>query len=203
MLNKIIEIFSVHIMVLNGFGCIIAAFWLVILGEWTLIGFSILLSVLLTYMLTILIIPNIVLAGIAIYFYNKRNKVLGYLFAYISLLYVNILIICTCIYAFLFCADFYKGNTIIGAIPYLLWSWGLALGPWHFFVLKRPWNDFAAITLFRISIFYLLFLLSTMFIPTISLISVAIFGLVELIIIPIFSTYVAYKSEKLRLAVQP
>ena len=203
MFNKIKEIFNIPIRFLNGFGCIIAAIWLGTLGEWSLIGFGILLSVLLNYILSILIIPNLVIDGIAMYFYNKGKMFLGYLFAYLSIFYVNILIICTCIYAFMFCAEYYKGDTIIGAIPYLLWSWGLAFGPWHFFALRKPWNDFATITLLRISIFYFIFLLSTMFIPTISLILVVIFCLVELIILPISSMYFAYKSEKLSLAIQP
>jgi hypothetical protein len=198
MFNKIKEIFSVPIIFFNGLGCIIAAIWLGILGEWTLLGFGILLSVLLTYLLTMLILPNLVIGGISLHFYNKGKMFLRYLFAYISIFYVNILIICTCICAFIFCAEFYRGDAIIGAIPYLLWSWGLALGPWHFFALKRPWNDFAAITLLRISIFYFLFLLSTMFIPTFSLLLGVIFGLVELIILPISSMYLAYRSENLQ-----
>jgi hypothetical protein len=100
MFNKIKEIFSVPIIFFNGLGCIIAAIWLGILGEWTLLGFGILLSVLLTYLLTMLILPNLVIGGISLHFYNKGKMFLRYLFAYISIFYVNILIICTCILCF-------------------------------------------------------------------------------------------------------
>jgi len=190
MFNRIVEILSVPIIILNILGGIVGGIWLAILGKWGLIGIGVLLMFFSHWILSILIMLDMPIAGIAAYFYEKKNP-LGYFFGFISQLYTNILIVGTCVLAFFICSSFYTGDISFGYIPYLLWSWGMALGPWQFFASKEPENEFSAITLFSASVFYFLFLISIFISPFLTLIIIIIFGVVQLIALPIFNMYIA------------
>lgn len=194
MFNKIVEILTVPIMFLNFGGGIIGGIWLAVLGEWKLIGIGVVLLFTSHWILSILMMPSLPLAGIGIYFYEKKNP-LGHVFGFIAQLYTNLLIVGTCVLAFFICSSFYIGDIDFGYIPYLLWSWGMALGPWQFFASKEPDNEFSAITLFSASVFYFLFLTSIFISPLFGLVIIILFGLVQLIVLPIFNMYVANQMK--------
>jgi hypothetical protein len=146
------------------------------------------------WILALLMMPGLLISGIALKF-GEQNKFLLYLFGFLSQFYTNILIVATCVFAFFICSSFYKGTVGVSYIPYLLWSWGMALGPWQYFASKEPENVFSSITSFCASIFYFLFLISIFISPLLSLIVVGLFVLVQLIILPTFNMYVASKME--------
>lgn len=195
MFNKLLEILSLPIMIFNFAGGIVGGIWLAFLGEWRLIGIGLVLLFVLNWILSIFMIPSMIISSIGMKFYGK-NKFLVLFFGYISQLYINILIIATCVLALLICSSFYNGNTYLGFIPYLLWSWGMALGPWQFFASKEPDNEFSTITVFIASIFYFLFLLSIAMNPGISLIVLIIFGIIQLILLPIFNLSIAIRMDQ-------
>jgi len=199
MFNRIIKILSIPIMILNMVGGIIGGIWLAILGEWRLLGIGVFLLLTSHWIISILMMPSLLFGPIAVYFYERKNP-LGHLFGFISVLYTNILIVGTCVFAFFICSSFYTGNIGFDYIPYLLWSWGMALGTWQFFASNEPDNEFTAITLFSASVFYFLFLTSIFISPFLGLIILIIFGVVQLIVLPIFNMYVAYKLQGHELA---
>lgn len=190
MFNRIVNIFSVPIMFLNMGGGIVGGIWLAILGEWRLLGIGIFLLVISTPILSLLMLPGLLIAGFGAHLYEKKNP-FRHLMGYISLLYTNILIVGTCVFAFLICSRFYSGNTIFGYVPYLLWSWGMALGPWQFFASKEPDNEVTVIILFSASVFYFLFLASILISPLLAFIIIVLFAIVQLIALPIFNIYLA------------
>jgi len=194
MFSKIIRALVIPIMILNFGGGIVGGIWLAFLGEWKLIIIGIVLVFISHWLLAFLMMPGLLISGIALKF-GEKNKNLLYIFGFLSQLYTNILMVATCVFAFLLCSSYYKGTVGVNYIPYLLWSWGMALGPWQFFASKEPENEFSAITLFCASIFYFLFLISIFISPLLSLIIVGIFVLVQLIILPAFNMYVASKME--------
>jgi len=194
MINKIIEILSIPILILNMVGGIIAGIWLAFLGEWKLILIGIVLLFTSHFYLSILMLPGLLFAPICVRLYEKKNP-LGHLFGFLSQFYTNLLIVATCAFAFFICTRFYGGESKFGLIPYLLWSWGMALGPWQFFQSKEPDNEFSAITLFSATIFYFLFLISIFLGPIFILIALALFILVQLFVLPIFNMYIAKKMQ--------
>ena len=193
-ISRIIEILAIPIMILNLGGGIIGGIWLAFIGEWKLIGIGVLLLFTSHWFLSFLMMPGLLISWVALSFAEK-NKLFFYLFGFLSQIYTNILIIATCVFAFFVCSSYYREPIGINYIPYLLWSWGMALGPWQFFASKEPDNEFSMITLFSASIFYFLFLTSIFISPVISLIIVGLFALVQLIVLPIFNTYLAHKME--------
>lgn len=194
MLNRIVNIFSVPIMFLNIGSGIIGGIWLAILGKWSLIGIGLLFSFTSHWIFALLMLPSLPLAALGVYLYEKRNP-LRYFINYISQLYTNILIVITILFAYSVCRSFYTGNIGVGYIPYLLWSWGMALGPWQFFASKEPDNAFSAITLFSASVFYFLFLTSLFISPFLAVIIIIVFGLVQLIALPIFNMYLERQMQ--------
>ena len=127
--ESIISAITVPIMILNMFGGIIAGIWLAFLGEWRLILIGILLIFTSHFYLSILMLPGLLFIPIGVHFFENKNP-LGYLFGFLSQFYTNLLIVGTCAGAFFICTRFYGGENNFELIPYLLWSWGMAFGPW-------------------------------------------------------------------------
>ncbi len=195
MFIKMLEMLSLPIMILNIFSGIVGGIWLAFLGQWRLIGIGVVLLFTAHIILSIFMIPSILLSNAAMKFYGK-NKSLVLLFVYISQFYVNLLIIATCVIAFLICSGFFNGDTYLEYVPYLLWSWGMALGPWQFFASKEPDNEFSTITLFSASVFYFLFMLSIAISSEITLIVLIIFGIIQLIVLPIYNLSIAARMDR-------
>lgn len=192
MFEKIIIILSVPLMLLNSGAGIVGGIWLAILGEWRLLGIGVVLLFTFHFFLSILMIPGTAIGGIAIVFHKKKNP-LRHLFGYLSGLYVNILIASTCIFAFCLCSRYYMASgakDLTRYIPYLLWSWGMALGPWQYFASKEN-NEMSAITVFAASILYMLFLVGVLASAYLAFLTIALFILVQFIGLPIFGTYLA------------
>jgi hypothetical protein len=147
---KIIEILCIPILLLNMVGGIVAGIWLAFLGEWKLIIIGILLLFTSHFYLSILMLPGLLLALICVKLVEKKNPI-GHFLAFLSQLHTNLLIVGSCGFAFFICTHFYRGQGSLGLIPYLLWSWGMALGPWQFFQSKEPDNEFSAILLLSAS----------------------------------------------------
>jgi len=194
MLNKILEILTIPILILNMVGGIIAGVWLAFLGEWRLILIGIILLFTSHFYLSLLMLPGMLFAPIAIRLYEKKNP-LGHLFVFLCQFYTNLLIVGTCAFAFFICTNFYDGESKFGLIPYLLWSWGMALGPWQFFQSKEPDNEFSARTLLIATIFYFLFLISIFLGPIFLLLIFALFLLILLFVLPIFDMHIAKKMQ--------
>lgn len=194
MLNRIVEILNVPIMFLNGLGGVVGGIWLAILGEWKLIGISFLLLFISPWIISIALMLNFPILGLTAYFFEKKNP-LGYLFSFISQLYINLLIATTCYIAFFWCSSFYAKEYIgFSYIPYLLWSWGMALTPWQYLASKED-NEFSVITLFSTSVFYFLFLTSIFISPLLTIIIIMLFVVVQLIVLPLFNMYIAHQME--------
>ena len=94
---------------------------------------------------------------------------------------------------FFICSSFRKGEVGLRYIPFLLWSWGMALGPWQFFASKEPENVFTEMTLLSASIFYLLFITTVIISPVLGFIVIVIFGITQLLVLPVINMRIATK----------
>ena len=196
MLKSILEILSIPLMILNLLSGIVGGIWLAFLGEWRLIGVGIVLVLISHWILSFFMMLGFPIGLLGVFFYKKNIKILGHLFGYLSQAYTNFLIIGTCVFAFFVCLSYYGGEVGLDLVPYILWSWGMALGPWQFFASKEPDNEFSGITLFSASVFYFLLLVSVFIAPMVTLIVFALFGVMQLVVIPLFCLYVANQMQK-------
>lgn len=194
MLAMIVGVLSVPIMILNFASGIVAGIWLAILGEWGLLGIGILFLFTSHWLIGLLLLPMLPVDALTLYLSGRKNP-LGYLTGYISFLYTNILIALTFFFAYSVCKSYYHGDTWIGYIPYVLWSWGMALGPWQYMSSREPNNEYSTFTMFCAAAFYLFFLASLFIYPPLVGIILMMFIVVQFIVLPIYLVYVA-RQEK-------
>jgi hypothetical protein len=79
--------------------------------------------------------------------------------------------------------------------PLLIWSFGVAVGPWTYMAQREPDNEFAGMTAFFAQIAYLVMALAYVFEVTNTPVqSTAVFGFI-MIIGSLFQTHLAYRME--------
>lgn len=195
MLSNLVALLSIPLLLLNFGGAILGGVWLAILGEWKLIGIAVVLVFTAHWILTILMIPGMLISAIALKLSERQG--FGFLVAgFLSQAYTNFLMFVTCAAAWFVCSYFYFQHEFevgFGYLPYLLLSWGMALGPWQFFASKEQDNEFTAITLFSASAFYFLFLCSLFLSQDVAFWFMCLFFLGQVIFLPIFMMYLTRK----------
>lgn len=194
MMWKILSILIIPVMLLNVGGGIVGGIWLAFRGEWRLIITGIVLAAISPWILSILMLPSLGIGMVAMMF--KERKWVLYVLGFFSQVYTNVLIMGTCLLAFFICARHKSGEVDFSAIPYLLWSWGMALGPWQYFASKEPDNEFSGITLLCATLLYFVFLISLFTPPVLQVLVLVFIILVQLIILPSVNMYLARLSEK-------
>jgi hypothetical protein len=192
-MKKVIEILVLPVAFMNIFSGIVGGIWLLILWEWRLLLIGLILTFTAHWYLSLILMLSTPFEIIAIKLYERNSK-LSYLFSYFILLYYNILISASCIVAFIICTKFYDGEISISLVPYVLWAWAMALGPWRFLATYGGKPDSSTtIMIFSASILYLFFITSVFIGPIINLIAILFFVIVQLVALPL---YLNFKKEK-------
>jgi hypothetical protein len=91
-----------------------------------------------------------------------------------------------CLGVFLICINFYEGEYRFGLCPYLLWSWGMALGPWIFLTSKES-NLYSSFLIYVLSVLYFLFILSIIIGPPIPIVVLSLSFFVLCILLPLLA----------------
>ena len=168
------------IMILNAFGGLIAGIWLILLGEWGLIFLGIFLILISSFVVSIALLPNLLIAGPAALAFNGGNKGLGIFFGSLSIIYTIILITYWCIWVLWL---FVSSATTVSLMPLLIWSYGVALAPWVYLAQKDQQageNDFSLASVFFAEVAYIISILLLLFGATMWTI-IIIFGVIMLV----------------------
>lgn len=115
-------------MLLNTLGGVVSGIWLAFLGEWWAIGFGLLSVFVSSFVISIALMPGLALTGGAVAF-GRRSKMALLFFGALSNLYVVFVMTVWCLGALVF---FMSGSTPDTWIPLLIWSYGVATGPWSY-----------------------------------------------------------------------
>jgi len=173
-LMGVITALSVPLFILNMLGGIVSGIWLAILGEWGAVGLGILFFFVSTWLLAFALMPSLLFAAPAAYC-AERGKTFGLVcFGALSSLYILALVtVWCCGILFLFVKD----ATASSLIPRLIWSYGVATGPWAYMASKDqgPQGEGFASTLatFLAELAYLVIMLLVIFA------SITLFGAVK------------------------
>lgn len=132
-LTGILTALSIPLMIINMLGSIVAGIWLAIIGEWSLIVLGIIAFLFSSTLLSFALIPSFLLGAPAVYCAEKENTFGMVFFVAISNLYTIVLITVWCC-GILFL--FVKNATNASIIPLLIWSYGVATGPWAYMASK-------------------------------------------------------------------
>lgn len=133
-LMGLITALSIPLMILNMLGGIVAGIWLAILGEWGTIGYGIAAFFVSSFALGLVLMPTMLLAAPAAYCAERGNTVGLLCFGSLASLYtIGVITVWCCGVLFFFLKD----ATHASLIPTLIWSYGVATGPWAYMASKE------------------------------------------------------------------
>lgn len=153
-MQALVVVLMVPLMLLNFFGGIGSGIWLAILGEWWAIGYG-LLGLFSHFLLSIVMAPGLFFAVPAAGLVEKGKRFLALPFILLSQLYTYAVITAWCMFVFYIFMSRANQETFW---PLLIWSYGVALGPWMYMAQKEQQSgtgDFSAMTTFFAQVAYI------------------------------------------------
>ncbi len=140
----------------NVFGGFVAGIWLAINGDWWALGFGLLAVVVSHWIVALLLMPSFLLAAPGVMLLERGKWFLGRVLLAISTLYMSALMFFWCITV---TDRFLVHSRHSSLLPILLWSYGVATGPWTFLASKDQQsgggNEFSLIAVFFLQLGYL------------------------------------------------
>jgi hypothetical protein len=126
------------LMVLNLFGGIVSGIWLAVLGEWSLIIKGIAATVIAPFPLGLVLLPSLVFVIPAAPLIERGRIIMASPFILMTMTYTVGVISVWCAAVFYYFMYDVSSET---AIPTLIWSYGVAVGPWTFLGQKDLQSD--------------------------------------------------------------
>lgn len=151
-----IAVLTVPIMLLNFLGGIVSGIWLAVLGEWGKIVSGLIFLVVSGFAISFALMPSLLFSGPGAMAVERGKKYLGALLCSLSVLYIVALITVWCL---LLMWLFVSSATESSLIPLLIWSYGVALGPWMWLAQKDQQgggNEYSTLTVFFAQAAYIL-----------------------------------------------
>jgi hypothetical protein len=171
--EKIIVSISFSLMIFNNIGGIIAGIWLLILGEWKFVIFGLIAAFSGSFILGFALMIPIIFAIPSMFFIERNNKIIGYIFGFFSMLTTNAIIFFWCIISFWI---YYSISNPENIIPVLIWSYGVAVFPLQYLADKEKDNEFIMITTLFVQIAYIVMLILLLLFDTTLLTDFIVFG---------------------------
>ncbi len=171
--EKIIVSISFPLMIFNNLGGIIAGIWLLILGEWKFVIFGLIAAFSGSFILGFALMIPMIFAMPSMFFIERNNKIIGYIFGFFSMLTTNAIIFFWCIISFWIC---YSKSTPESIIPALIWSYGVAVFPLQSLADKEKENEFTILTTLFVQIAYIVMLILLLLFNTTFLTGFIVFG---------------------------
>ena len=116
-----------------GIGGIVSGVWLAILGEWGAIGYGLWAMVVSHVLVSFVLMASLLLTVPGRYFEQRRMMAGVHLIEFLGRFYFIAVIAIWCIAVFAF---FTMKADARSNVPMLVWSFGVATGPWPFTILK-------------------------------------------------------------------
>jgi hypothetical protein len=172
----LITALSIPLAILNMVGGIVSGVWLAILGEWGTIGCGIAAFLVSTLALSLVLMPALLLAAPAGVCAERGNTFGLMFFGALSSLYTIGVITAWCCGVLFF---FSKNLTQASLIPTLVWSYGVAIGPWAYMSSKEQHGgagSFAStMATFLAELAYVVIILLALFTPITGIQAIKIF----------------------------
>jgi len=154
-MKTVIGVLMVPLIFINLFGDLISAIWLAVLGQWWAIGYGVLL-LFSTLVLGIVMTFGLVFSAPAVALIERGRTILAFPLLFLSQVYTYAIITIWCTSVFIF----FMSHTDRGTFwPLLIWSYGVALGPWEYMAqqeLQGGVNEYSSMTTFFAQIGYIL-----------------------------------------------
>jgi hypothetical protein len=131
----VISVLSLPVMLLNFGGGIVGGIWLLILGNWALLGSGLLSMLISSLALSLALAPGLLFSGPGVLALGRRQYVIGSIALLLENLWTFVVMIVWCVGSFyVVLGSYYTGGSIW---PYLLWAYGMATGPWTYMAARE------------------------------------------------------------------
>jgi hypothetical protein len=138
-LKVILDFLSLPIMLLNSFGGVVAAIWLLFRGDWRLVLLGFLSTLISPSALGVVLLPSMLIGAAAITLMERGAlaQLIGALSLFLSEAWL---------YAAMIAWSWFSFQIVLGhrdsgpLLPYLLWAYAIATGPWSYMVLREARN---------------------------------------------------------------
>jgi len=184
-------------MILNLLGGIVSGIWLAVLGEWGEIFRGILFFFISGFAISFALMPSLLFAAPAAMAIERGKRVLGVFFGSLSVFYTVGLMTVWCLWVLWLFTSSATENSLI---PLLVWSYGVALGPWMWLASKDQQgggNEFSMMTTFFAQVAYILAMVMFFLGATLGTINIT-FGVIMAIgaLIQIFIAFLMARQEQ-------
>jgi hypothetical protein len=125
-------------MLLNFAGGIVGGIWLAILGQWSLVGGGLAVGIASTFILSLALMPGFLFLVPATAALERKRFLFGTLLGAISFAWTLSIISLWGVASFLLVLPEERG---IGLLPYLLWAYSIATGPWTYMASRESQAD--------------------------------------------------------------
>lgn len=191
-MQKLLMVVGLPILLLNAFGGIVSGIWLVVLRQWWAIGYGI-SALFAPSFLGLIMMVGLVFAVPGAALFAKGRRYLALPFLLMNSLFTCAVITIWCVLVFGLFISRANSSTVW---PVLIWSFGVALGPWTYMAQQETDNEFSGMTAFFAEIAYLVMALNMCIRgQTTPAQSAALFGTI-MMIGSLFQTYFAYQMEE-------
>jgi len=133
-LLSLIRVFLFPIIVINIFGDIVSGIWLGFAGQWWALKYGIVSLIVSSFVLPIFLLPSLPFSMLGNHFEGRGLKFVSMFFYFMSSFYVVCLITAWCTGVLHYFLSKVGPSPIV---PTLLWSYGIATGPWAYIAQKE------------------------------------------------------------------
>lgn len=161
-MQALIALLVVPLMLLNFLGGTASGIWLAVLGEWWAIAYGI-AALFSHFLLAFVMMPALIFIGPASFLHAKGRMFLAFPFVLLSQVYTYGVITAWCLFVFYF---FISRASHDAFWPLLIWSYGVALGPWMYMTQKEQQGgsgDASLMTTFFAQVAYVVIALVVIF----------------------------------------
>ncbi|WP_271065391.1 hypothetical protein [Caulobacter sp. NIBR1757] len=137
-MGALLAILAIPIMLLNWLGGIVGFIWLIVLGDWATIGLGVAVLLVGTFAIGLALAPGMLVMAPMAALYERGRRTSALVIGALGLLWTYAVLTVWCVGMFTYMLSRAEGDSII---PYLLWGYGAATGPWTYMAHKESRAD--------------------------------------------------------------
>jgi hypothetical protein len=191
-MKSLIALLIIPLILLNCLGAVVSGLWLALLGVRWPIGYGV-AALFSTFLLGIIMMPGLIFGLPAAYLLEKGRTFLAFPFVFLSQLYTYGVITAWCILVFYIFISRANHETFW---PLLIWSYGVALGPWVYMAEQEQQggNEFSTMTTFFAEIAYVIMTVVLIIFGDVTLVELGIVFVSVMIVGMLIQTRIAFAT---------